>query len=165
MADFHTIGIIGAGAWGTALAQAAARAGRRVLLFARDPAVVRSIRADRINPRHLTDVALEPAIDATADLADLRRGRSAAADGAGADAPERGAGTAAGPRAARDLRQGPRDGDRPSPQPGARGRAAGEPGRGPVRDRISRARSRWGCRPRPRSAAPMPRSARRSPRR
>ena len=71
MARFQTIGIVGAGAWGTGLAQAAARAGRRVLLFARDPAVVRSIRADRINPRHLTDVALEPAVDATAELADL----------------------------------------------------------------------------------------------
>ncbi len=71
MADFHTIGIVGAGAWGTALAQAAARAGRRVLLFARDPAVVQSIRADRINRRHLADVPLEPAIDAAADVADL----------------------------------------------------------------------------------------------
>jgi glycerol-3-phosphate dehydrogenase (NAD(P)+) len=65
------IGIVGAGAWGTALAQAAARAGRRVLLFARDPAVARAIQAHRINPRHLSDVPLEPTIDAVAALADL----------------------------------------------------------------------------------------------
>ncbi len=71
MAPFQTIGIVGAGAWGTGLAQAAARAGRQVLLFARDPAVARSIRTDRINSRHLTDVPLEPAIAATADPADL----------------------------------------------------------------------------------------------
>ena len=71
MARFRTIGIVGAGAWGTGLAQAAARAGRLVLLFARDPAVARSIARHRINPRHLTDLALEPTIEATADVADL----------------------------------------------------------------------------------------------
>jgi glycerol-3-phosphate dehydrogenase (NAD(P)+) len=71
MADLHSVGIVGAGAWGTALAQAAARAGRQPLLFARDPAVVRSIRTDRLNPRHLADIALEPTIEATADLRDL----------------------------------------------------------------------------------------------
>ena len=71
MARFQTIGIVGAGAWGMGLAQAAARAGRRVLLFARDPAVARSIDQHRVNPRHLTEVALEPSVEATAELADL----------------------------------------------------------------------------------------------
>jgi glycerol-3-phosphate dehydrogenase (NAD(P)+) len=69
MARFRSVGIVGAGAWGTALAQAAARAGRRVLLFARDPAVVQSIREHRINPGHLAEVALEPLVDATDELA------------------------------------------------------------------------------------------------
>jgi glycerol-3-phosphate dehydrogenase (NAD(P)+) len=71
MAGLSTVGIVGAGAWGMALAQTAARGRRRVLLFARDPAVVRSIRADRLNPRHLPEVALESSIEATADLARL----------------------------------------------------------------------------------------------
>ena len=71
MAPLETIGILGAGAWGTALARTAARAGRRVVLFARDPEVVRSIRCERRNPRHLPDVALEPAIGATGDLGEV----------------------------------------------------------------------------------------------
>jgi glycerol-3-phosphate dehydrogenase (NAD(P)+) len=42
-----------------------------VLLLARDPAVARSIARHRINPRHLSEVALEPTIEATGALADL----------------------------------------------------------------------------------------------
>ena len=38
MNRFATIGVAGAGAWGTALANAAARADRRVILWARDAA-------------------------------------------------------------------------------------------------------------------------------
>jgi glycerol-3-phosphate dehydrogenase (NAD(P)+) len=66
-----TIAIVGAGAWGTALAQTAARAGREVLLWARDPAVVSAIGQRHANPRHLSDIALDPAIRATGTLADL----------------------------------------------------------------------------------------------
>jgi glycerol-3-phosphate dehydrogenase (NAD(P)+) len=70
MAPLQTIGIVGAGAWGTALAQAAARAGREVVLWARAPEVVRTIAERRVNPRRLSDIALEPAIRATGDLAE-----------------------------------------------------------------------------------------------
>ena len=64
------IGVIGGGAWGTALAQVAARGGD-VLLWAREPEVVSGINADHENAAFLAGVPLSPAIRATADLADL----------------------------------------------------------------------------------------------
>lgn len=56
------IGIIGAGAWGTALALVAARAGHRIALLARDPALVELIRGTRENRRHLPGHLLPEAI-------------------------------------------------------------------------------------------------------
>ena len=67
----ETIAVVGAGAWGTALAQTAARAGRKVLLWARDPTVVAAIEQRRANPRYLPDVALDPAIRATTELSEI----------------------------------------------------------------------------------------------
>ena len=67
------VGVIGGGAWGTALAAAAARAGRAVLLWAREADVVASINEVRENRRFLPGVALDPAIRATADLAQAAR--------------------------------------------------------------------------------------------
>ncbi len=64
------IGIIGGGAWGTALALIARRAGRDVVLWARDGDVVDAINRDRANPAYLPGVALDPAIRATRDLAE-----------------------------------------------------------------------------------------------
>ena len=46
-----SVAVIGAGAWGTALAIQAARAGNDVTLWARDPARARAIAASRENPR------------------------------------------------------------------------------------------------------------------
>jgi len=66
------IGVIGGGAWGTALAQTAAGGGD-VLLWARDADVVAVIDAAHENPAYLPGVALSPAIRATADIADLAR--------------------------------------------------------------------------------------------
>ncbi|KQM64335.1 glycerol-3-phosphate dehydrogenase [Sphingomonas sp. Leaf17] len=65
------IGVIGGGAWGTALAQVAAQGGRDVLLWAREAAVVSGINAARENPLFLAGVPLSPTIRATDDLADL----------------------------------------------------------------------------------------------
>lgn len=65
------VGIVGAGAWGTALAQIAARAGRDSLIWAFEPAVARAINRDRENPGYLPGVALDPRIRATDQLDDL----------------------------------------------------------------------------------------------
>ena len=67
------IGVIGGGAWGTALAAAAARAGRRVTLWAREPEVVAAIQGRHENRRFLPGIALDPAIRATADLSEAVR--------------------------------------------------------------------------------------------
>jgi glycerol-3-phosphate dehydrogenase (NAD(P)+) len=67
----NRIGVIGGGAWGTALAQTAAKAGRTVVLWAREPEVVSAIRERGENTPFLPGVALDPAIRATADPADL----------------------------------------------------------------------------------------------
>ena len=67
------VGVIGAGAWGTALAQALARAsnGREVLLWAREEALAQRINATRVNDLYLPSAVLDPAVRATSDLADL----------------------------------------------------------------------------------------------
>ncbi len=63
------IGIIGGGGWGTALAAAACRAGREVVIWAREPEVVEAINGGHQNGRFLPGVALVPAIVATAEMA------------------------------------------------------------------------------------------------
>ncbi|WP_421730806.1 NAD(P)H-dependent glycerol-3-phosphate dehydrogenase [Brevundimonas sp.] len=68
---FGSAGVIGAGAWGTALAQVAARAGLDVLLQAREPEVIESIRARRVNEAFLPGVELDEGVKVTGDLADL----------------------------------------------------------------------------------------------
>lgn len=71
MNSFKHAGVIGAGAWGTALAQVCARAGLRVTLQAREPEVVESIAARRENTLFLPGVVLEPQIAAVSDMAGL----------------------------------------------------------------------------------------------
>jgi glycerol-3-phosphate dehydrogenase (NAD(P)+) len=65
------IGVIGGGAWGTALANAARRAGRDVILWAREPEVVDAINAMHMNPSFLPGVALDAKIRATGSLAEV----------------------------------------------------------------------------------------------
>jgi glycerol-3-phosphate dehydrogenase (NAD(P)+) len=62
------VGVIGGGAFGTALACVARRAGLAVTLWAREPEVVEAINAGRGNPLFLPATALEPGIVATVDL-------------------------------------------------------------------------------------------------
>jgi glycerol-3-phosphate dehydrogenase (NAD(P)+) len=65
------LGIIGGGAWGTALAQIASAGGRETLLWALEPDVVEAINTHRENPIFLAGVPLNPAIRATFDLSEL----------------------------------------------------------------------------------------------
>ncbi|HLI19740.1 MAG TPA: NAD(P)H-dependent glycerol-3-phosphate dehydrogenase [Stellaceae bacterium] len=73
MSAMQRFGIIGGGAWGTALAQVLRRAGRDVLLWAREAEVVAAINDSHANPLFLPGIALDPAIRATADVADAAR--------------------------------------------------------------------------------------------
>lgn len=67
----NTIGVIGAGAWGTALAQSFARNGRDVILWARDPALSDTINTKHENPAYLPHMPLHDHIRATSDLAEV----------------------------------------------------------------------------------------------
>lgn len=66
------IGVIGGGAWGTALAQVAAASGEPVTLWAREADVVASINDRHINAHFLPNVPLSDRIVATDDLDALR---------------------------------------------------------------------------------------------
>src|SRR5262249_29668102 len=68
MTSFQSVAVIGAGAWGTALATVAARAGRSVTLCARNADHAARIAASRENPR-LPGVTLAPDIVVTPELA------------------------------------------------------------------------------------------------
>jgi glycerol-3-phosphate dehydrogenase (NAD(P)+) len=65
------LGIVGGGAWGTALAQVASTGGRETLLWALEPEVVDGINRRHENAGFLTGVALNPEIRATSNLAEL----------------------------------------------------------------------------------------------
>lgn len=72
MSGLNRIGIAGGGAWGTALALTAARAGRDVVLWARDPGTVSDIRSRSQNSRYLPGITFDEDIDATSDLGALK---------------------------------------------------------------------------------------------
>ena len=65
------VGVLGGGAWGTALAQMLASDGRAVLLWAREPELVEEINASRTNSVFLPSASLAETIRATGDLRDL----------------------------------------------------------------------------------------------
>ena len=73
MSGISSIGVVGAGAWGTALATAAARAGRDVVIWARDAKTVDDINRHHENRMRLPGIALNERIAATRTLADACR--------------------------------------------------------------------------------------------
>ena len=64
------VAVIGAGAWGTGLAQAAAIAGRQVTIVGRDPAVIDEINTWHSNGAHLPGITLRPEIIAATSVPD-----------------------------------------------------------------------------------------------
>ena len=72
MTGYDRIAVIGAGAWGTALANVAARAGREVLLWARDATAVAAMTATRESPR-LPGLKLDQQVAVTGAIADAAR--------------------------------------------------------------------------------------------
>jgi glycerol-3-phosphate dehydrogenase (NAD(P)+) len=69
MTTIRSIGVIGGGAWGTALAQTARLAGADVVLWAREADVVSEINGQHSNSPFLPGVALDPGLRATTDMA------------------------------------------------------------------------------------------------
>lgn len=68
-----TIGVVGAGSWGTALAKMLAEAGHAVVLWAHNPDVAREIRDRHENPVYLPGFELPASLGATSDLAEAVR--------------------------------------------------------------------------------------------
>ncbi|MBE1236925.1 NAD(P)-dependent glycerol-3-phosphate dehydrogenase [Phaeovibrio sulfidiphilus] len=68
---FEKLGVIGGGAWGTALAQTLCRAGRSVTLWARETEVVGDINANHVNSLFLPGVPLEPTLRASGSLLEI----------------------------------------------------------------------------------------------
>lgn len=69
----RSIGVIGGGAWGTALAQTLRLAGREVLMWAREGDVVADINERHVNSLFLPGVPLDEGLRATERLADIAR--------------------------------------------------------------------------------------------
>ncbi len=65
------VGVVGAGAWGTALAQVAASGGEEVLIWALEPEVVEAINGRNENSLYLKNMPLSPSIEAVGDIGRL----------------------------------------------------------------------------------------------
>lgn len=72
--EVKTITVIGAGAFGTALAEVAARNGNTVKLYARNNEVVDSVNTKHVNPHYISEYTLHPGVVAYNDLAEALKG-------------------------------------------------------------------------------------------
>lgn len=73
--ESHKVGVIGAGAWGTALATAIARGGNEVQAWAMEDDVVSSINQEHENRRYLAGYRLDPRLTASADIEEVASGK------------------------------------------------------------------------------------------
>src|SRR5687767_876240 len=71
----NKIGVIGAGAWGTALAKHLAEKGLEVRLWAYEQDVANAINTSHENHVFLQDVSLPPSLTATSSLVEAVQGR------------------------------------------------------------------------------------------
>lgn len=71
MTDIQSIGVLGAGAWGTALALTAARAGNNVVLWGRDANAVSQMRSRNINAKYLPGITFDEDLNATTDISQV----------------------------------------------------------------------------------------------
>lgn len=71
------VAVVGAGSWGTALAQVLACAGNEVTMWARKPEVASSITLEHRNPRYLCETELSSSVKATTSLEDCLSGADA----------------------------------------------------------------------------------------
>ncbi|MGI9381122.1 MAG: NAD(P)-binding domain-containing protein, partial [Methyloligellaceae bacterium] len=71
--NIESVGVIGGGAWGTALAQSCCVAGRSVRLWAFEQETVDSINATHKNKAYLPDASLDPKLVATVDREEVGR--------------------------------------------------------------------------------------------
>lgn len=69
--------VLGAGSWGTALADLLARKGVETVLWSYEPEVAQGINRHHRNPRYLTEPELDPRLAATDDFADALGGAGA----------------------------------------------------------------------------------------
>jgi len=69
--SYQKIGIVGGGAWGTALAAAVCKSGRDALLWAYETETVKDVNTDHVNRTYLPDVPLDPSIRATGDMVEI----------------------------------------------------------------------------------------------
>ena len=68
------VGIVGAGSWGTALGHVLARNGHRTSLWSHDPSVADQIRERSRNDKYLPEHALDPSLEAYAEMAPALEG-------------------------------------------------------------------------------------------
>ncbi|MBQ9538940.1 MAG: NAD(P)-binding domain-containing protein, partial [Treponema sp.] len=71
----NKVGVIGAGAWGTALATAIARGGNEVQAWAMEEDVVSSINKEHENLRYLSGYKLDPKLTASTDIEQVASGK------------------------------------------------------------------------------------------
>jgi glycerol-3-phosphate dehydrogenase (NAD(P)+) len=70
------IAVVGAGAWGTALANLLSAKGEEVVLWAFEPEVAEQVAAEHVNRRYLDGVALDARLGCTAELEEAVTGAS-----------------------------------------------------------------------------------------
>jgi glycerol-3-phosphate dehydrogenase (NAD(P)+) len=72
------VAVVGAGQWGTALAQALGATGHQVSLWARDPDLAERIGTTRVNQRYLPELLLDASVRVSGDLAEALDGATTA---------------------------------------------------------------------------------------